>query len=61
MIDRRGWLYQVGLLAGVAVKPRIFNPAVSAADPEPERKHLDITEYAPKSMLQVPETKDTQC
>lgn len=57
MIDRRGWLYQVGLLAGVAVKPRILNPKVSAADTEPERKSLDISEYAPKSMLVVKETK----
>jgi predicted TIM-barrel fold metal-dependent hydrolase len=57
VIDRRGWLYQVGLLAGVAVKSRIFNPVVSAAGPEPERKPLDISEYAPKSMLQVRETK----
>ena len=56
MIDRRGWLYHVGLLAGAAVGPRILNPAVSAEGPEPERKPLDIAEYAPKSMLQVRET-----
>jgi len=57
VIDRRGWLYHVGLLAGVAVGPRILNPAVSAEGPEPERKPLEISEYAPKSMLQVRETK----
>ena len=56
MIDRRGWLYHVGLLAGVAAGPRILNPAVSAEGPEHKRKPLDISEYAPKSMLQVRET-----
>jgi predicted TIM-barrel fold metal-dependent hydrolase len=57
VIDRRGWLYQLGLLAGAAVKPRIFSPGDSASGTEPERRPLDISEYAPKSMLQVKETK----
>ena len=56
MIDRRAWLYRMGMLAGVAAKPRIFKSPVSAEDPEPKRKPLDISEYAPKSMLRVPET-----
>ena len=56
MIDRRGWLYSMGLIAGAAVKPGIFAPSASAGDPQPERKPLDISEYVPKSMLHVPET-----
>jgi predicted TIM-barrel fold metal-dependent hydrolase len=55
VIDRRGWLYSMGLIAGAAVKPEIF--ASSAADEaKPVRKPLDISEYVPKSMLHVPET-----
>jgi predicted TIM-barrel fold metal-dependent hydrolase len=56
VIDRRAWLYRMGLLAGVAAKPGIFKSPMSAEDPKPERKPLDISEYAPKSMLRVPET-----
>src|SRR4030095_16658878 len=55
VIDRRGWLYSMGLLAGVAAKPRIFNRSASAKDPHPERKPLDISQYAPKSVLRVRE------
>jgi predicted TIM-barrel fold metal-dependent hydrolase len=56
VIDRRGWLYRVGLLAGVAAKPGMFRSPVFPNDAEPERRPLDISEYAPKSMLRVPET-----
>jgi predicted TIM-barrel fold metal-dependent hydrolase len=56
VIDRRGWLYRMGLLAGVAAKPRFFKSPEAPERPEPERKPLDISEYAPKSMLRVQET-----
>jgi predicted TIM-barrel fold metal-dependent hydrolase len=56
VIDRRGWLYSMGLIAGAAVKPGIFAPSASPDDAKPERKPLDISEYEPKSMLHVPET-----
>lgn len=59
MIDRRGWLYNMGLLAGAAAKPGIFAPGESANgadDAASKRKPLDISEYAPKSMLRVQET-----
>jgi len=61
VIDRRGWLYSMGLLAGVAAKPRIFNRSASAKDPQPEGKPLDISQYAPKSMLRVRETMVARC
>src|SRR5438445_10830673 len=44
------------VLAVGAAKPGIFTSPTSAEDPKPERKALDISEYAPKSMLRVPET-----
>jgi predicted TIM-barrel fold metal-dependent hydrolase len=56
MIDRRSWLYTIGLLAGVAAKPDMLNLSDSAEDAKPQRKPLDISEYAPKSMLRVQET-----
>jgi len=59
VIDRRGWLYSMGLLAGAAVKPGILVPnesANAADDAASQRKPLDISQYAPKSMLRVQET-----
>lgn len=61
MIDRRGWLYSMGLLAGAVAKPKLFTGDAfaesSAADEiTPQRKPLDISDYAPKSMLRVHET-----
>ena len=56
MVDRRSWLYTMGLLAGAAAKPEILELSVSAADDKPQRRPLDISEYAPKSMLRVHET-----
>jgi predicted TIM-barrel fold metal-dependent hydrolase len=56
MIDRRSWLYTMGLLAGVTAKPEVLNLSVSAEDAKPQRKPLDISDYAPKSMLRVHET-----
>jgi predicted TIM-barrel fold metal-dependent hydrolase len=56
VIDRRGWLYSMGLIAGATVKPGIFTPSAAADETTPVRKPLDISEYVPKSMLHVPET-----
>src|ERR1700692_3074782 len=57
MIDRRSWLYTMGLLAGVAVKPEMMlNVSGSAEDVKLPRKPLDMSEYAHKSMLRVQET-----
>jgi predicted TIM-barrel fold metal-dependent hydrolase len=56
VIDRRGWLYSMSLLAGAAAKQGFFAPPVSEKDVAPQRKPLDISQYAPKSMLRVQET-----
>ena len=56
MIDRRSWLYSMGLLAGVAAKPGLGSVTVSLQDGQPQRMPLDISAYAPKSMLRVQET-----
>jgi hypothetical protein len=56
VIDRRGWLYNMGLIAGAAVKPGIFAPSAPVDDAMPQPKPLDISQYVPKSMLHVPET-----
>ena len=61
MIDRRGWLYSMGLLAGAVAKPKLFTGGASAEssaaeEVTPQRKPLDISEYVPKSMLRVHET-----
>jgi predicted TIM-barrel fold metal-dependent hydrolase len=49
----------MGLLAGAVVKPGILVPSESANaadDAASQRKPLDISQYAPKSMLRVQET-----
>jgi predicted TIM-barrel fold metal-dependent hydrolase len=57
MIDRRGWLFNMGLLAGVAVNRKALDLPISAEeDAETQSKPLDISQYAPKSMLRVRET-----
>jgi predicted TIM-barrel fold metal-dependent hydrolase len=57
MIDRRGWLFNMGLLAGGAVNRKALDLPISAEeDAETQRKPLDISQYAPKSMLRVRET-----
>jgi predicted TIM-barrel fold metal-dependent hydrolase len=57
MIDRRGWLFNMGLLAGCAVNRKTLDLPISAEeDAETHSKPLDISQYAPKSMLRVRET-----
>ena len=60
MINRRQWLYGVGVMAGVAMQAGSLsaeNP-VTADDPESKKAPtpLDLSQYEPKSMLQVHET-----
>ena len=60
MINRRQWLYGVGVMAGVAMQAGSLsaeNP-VTADDPESQKAPtpLDLSQYEPKSMLQVHET-----
>ena len=57
MIDRRGWLFNMGLLAGGAVNRKTLDlPIPAEKDAETLSAQLDISQYAPKSMLRVRET-----
>lgn len=56
MIDRRELLCRMGLLAGAAVNRKGYSFVDYASDSPVQRKPLDISEYAPKSMLRVRET-----
>ena len=55
MINRRDWLFGVGAVAGTVQAGAVpsFAPEPKGA---PKAKSLDISEYEPKSMLQVHET-----
>ena len=55
MINRRRWLYGIGMLAGAS--RRIGWAAETLAEPEEKKPApLELSQYEPKSMLQVHET-----
>ncbi len=54
MINRRQWLYGVGVLVGAGNK--IGWAAAAQSEPAPAPKPLDLSQYEPKSMLQVHES-----
>src|SRR5437667_6191323 len=54
-MNRREWLYGVGLAAGASAVSHV-GVADAVAAKTPKAKSLDISEYEPKSMLQVHET-----
>jgi len=57
MINRRQWLYGVGLMAGAASRARP-GFALDAGEPEEAGHHpLDLSEFVPTSMLQVNESR----
>ena len=54
-MNRRQWLYGAGLMAGAS---RLPIPAANAqAESPPAPKPLDLSQYEPKSMLHVPESR----
>lgn len=56
MINRRQWLYGMGILAGATAQP---GSAFAASDAQPKgagHPSLDLSEFSPKSMLQVHES-----
>ena len=55
MINRRQWLYGVGLVAGAGTQ--IGWAATGAAESKPAPAPLDLSQYEPKSMLQVHESR----
>jgi predicted TIM-barrel fold metal-dependent hydrolase len=57
MINRRQWLYGLGVMAGAAAQPGGVLPP-NAKEPQPAHPHaLDLSEFVPTSMLQVPQTR----
>src|SRR5690349_6506992 len=57
MINRRQWLYGIGLMAGAAAQAGTASLAAAEAESKPQRKPLDISEYEPTSMLHVHESR----
>jgi predicted TIM-barrel fold metal-dependent hydrolase len=56
-IDRRRWLESMGLFAAAAAFPAV-DPGADGRSPEAAGKRtLDLSEFQPRSMLHVPETK----
>ena len=61
MISRRQWLYSAGMLASASQLPAVARPAgETSMDPptsaRPEPRPLLLSEYEPRSMLEVTET-----
>lgn len=56
MINRREWLRGVGIVAGVAAQSARGFTTSSAAPQKTEHRPLQLSEFAPKSMLQVHES-----
>ncbi len=57
MINRRQWLYGVGLLAGAAVRP---DSSIARDNQEPQKAQgcpLALKDFEPRSMLQVHESR----
>jgi predicted TIM-barrel fold metal-dependent hydrolase len=59
LINRREWLYGVGLLAGAGTK--VSWAAAKQAEAKPAPVPLQLSQYEPKSMLQVHETRVERC
>ena len=61
MISRRHWLYGMGLLAGTATQAARAADTAASAEPdtqsEPQPAHLELSQYEPKSMLHVHESR----
>src|SRR5271166_359171 len=57
MINRRQWLYGVGVMAGAVAQP---GSGFGKDDQKPQitqRRHLNLNDFEPKSMLQVHESR----
>ena len=57
MINRRQWLYRVGVIAGAAAQPGSGFAKNNQAPQKTQHLPLDLYDFEPKSMLQVPETR----
>ena len=54
MINRREWLYALGVLAGT--RPKLAWPNTEATQSKPAPAPLELSQYEPRSMLQVHES-----
>jgi predicted TIM-barrel fold metal-dependent hydrolase len=57
MINRRQWLYGMGLMAGAAAQPSGALASTKDKSQKLKRHPLDLSEFSPKSMLQVHESR----
>ncbi len=55
-MNRREWLYGVGIIAGAGAATHVGVESAAAANAPAKPKPLALSEYEPKSMLQVHET-----
>jgi predicted TIM-barrel fold metal-dependent hydrolase len=56
-LERRRWLQGMGLLAAAGAVPKTAQPGQVKSPEGAGRRKLDLSEFQPKSMLHVPETK----
>jgi predicted TIM-barrel fold metal-dependent hydrolase len=60
LINRRQWLYGMGVIAGTGTKvgwPSLESPAVDTPQSKAAPVPLELSQYQPKSMLQVHESR----
>lgn len=60
MMNRRQWLLSMGAVAGAAAQPAHSFPIAQKGSPEPRQCPFALSEFQPKSMLQVHESHVAQ-
>jgi predicted TIM-barrel fold metal-dependent hydrolase len=56
MMNRREWLYGMGMMAGAIAQPGASFAVTQKESPESEHQPLELSEFEPKSMLEVNES-----
>jgi hypothetical protein len=57
MINRRQWLYRLGVMAGALAQPGNGFATNNQETQKPQHRSLDLHDFEPKSMLQVHESR----
>jgi len=57
MINRRQWLYGMGILAGAAAQPGNILPPTTGDGQKQQPRPLDLSQFVPTSMLEVHESR----
>ena len=57
MMNRREWLYGMGVMAGAIAQPGASFAVTQKESPESEHHPLELSEFEPKSMLEVNESR----